>query len=49
MTKPTKKTLTVGDIIDKVNRGEIDLSTRVTISLSDLKKDAAGRQRNKQH
>lgn len=49
--KPTKKIVTVGEILDMARKGEIDLSAKVTISLERAieNKNVSGRQRNKQH
>lgn len=47
--KPKKKIVTVGEILDMVRKGKIDLNEKIEISLGQIKKDAAGRHQNKRH
>jgi len=49
--KPTKTKKTVGEILDMIRNGEIDLNARVEITLEDIKKkDHQARERdNKNH
>ncbi len=49
--KPIKKTVTVGDILDMVRKGEINLDVKVIISLEKAveNKNVSGRHKNKQY
>lgn len=51
MAKPEKKRITIGEILDAVRSGELDLSKRDISSLQKAveERNASGRYRNKQH